>query len=77
MKVSRLVALAGMTGCIAAVPALAGVTPPQVTASELAQPLPKPYDASANASADIDAPWWQVWDWPLELRWGRLLHGVS
>jgi len=55
MKVSRLVALAGMVGCIAAAPALAGVTPPQVTASELAQPLPKPYDASANASADIDA----------------------
>ena len=28
-------------------------------------------------SIDSKSPWWQVWYWPLEVRWSRLLHGVS
>lgn len=28
-------------------------------------------------SFDARDPWWAVWDWPLEIRWGRLLHGIS
>jgi thiol-disulfide isomerase/thioredoxin len=36
-------------------PAKAAAAPPKVAASDLAQPLPKPYDASANATADVDA----------------------
>jgi signal peptidase I len=28
------------------------------------------------ASADFDAPWWEVWKWPGELRWGRFFHPV-
>ena len=28
-------------------------------------------------SVDAVAPWWQVWEWPFEIRWGRLLHGIS
>ena len=27
-------------------------------------------------SVDASAPWWQVWEWPLEIRWGRLLSGI-
>ena len=27
-------------------------------------------------SLNAQAPWWAVWDWPLELRWGRFLHVV-
>ncbi len=27
-------------------------------------------------SIDADAPWWQVWQWPLEIRWGRILTGI-
>lgn len=27
-------------------------------------------------SMDVRAPWWAVWDWPSELRWGRFLHTV-
>jgi signal peptidase I len=23
-----------------------------------------------------EAEWWQVWRWPLAIRWGRLLHGI-
>ena len=23
------------------------------------------------------APWWQFWEWPFEIRWSRLLHGIS
>ncbi len=28
-------------------------------------------------SFDARAPWWQVWQWPLEVRWNRLLSGVN
>jgi len=28
-------------------------------------------------SIDARAPWWEVWEWPLEIRWTRLLHGIS
>ncbi len=28
-------------------------------------------------SIDAEAPWWQVWEWPFEIRWSRLLRGVS
>ena len=28
-------------------------------------------------SVDATAPWWQVWEWPREIRWSRLLHGIS
>ncbi len=28
------------------------------------------------ASADFHAPWWAVWDWPAEMRWGRFFHPV-
>ena len=28
-------------------------------------------------SVDAVAPWWQVWEWPFEIRWSRLLHGIS
>jgi signal peptidase I len=27
-------------------------------------------------SVDAAAPWWQVWLWPAEIRWGRLFSGV-
>ena len=35
--------------------AAAGTPPPQVSEADLRQPLPKPYDASANAPSDVDA----------------------
>lgn len=25
-------------------------------------------------SIDLKHPWWQVWYWPTEIRWGRILH---
>ena len=28
-------------------------------------------------SIDARAPWWEVWEWPFEIRWNRLLHGIS
>ena len=28
-------------------------------------------------SIDARAPWWEVWEWPFEIRWTRLLHGIS
>ena len=28
-------------------------------------------------SVDGRYPWWQVWQWPFEIRWDRLFHGVS
>lgn len=28
-------------------------------------------------SVDSRAPWWQVWQWPFEIRWSRLLHGIT
>ncbi len=27
-------------------------------------------------SFDSTAPWWQVWEWPLEVRWSRLFTGI-
>lgn len=27
-------------------------------------------------SIDGRVPWWEVWEWPFEIRWNRLLHGV-
>jgi len=27
-------------------------------------------------SVDAEYPWWEVWEWPFEIRWNRLLHGV-
>ena len=28
-------------------------------------------------SVNGTAPFWQVWEWPFEIRWGRLLHGIT
>lgn len=28
-------------------------------------------------SFDAKAPWWQVWEWPFEIRWSRLLMGIQ
>lgn len=28
-------------------------------------------------SVDARAPWWEIWEWPFEIRWNRLLHGVN
>ena len=28
-------------------------------------------------SVDGRAPWWEVWEWPFEIRWSRLLHGIT
>ncbi len=28
-------------------------------------------------SVDGRAPIWQVWEWPFEIRWSRLLHGIT
>jgi signal peptidase I len=28
-------------------------------------------------SIDLQNPWWEIWDWPFEIRWDRLLHTVS
>ncbi len=28
-------------------------------------------------SIDGRAPWWEVWEWPFEIRWNRLLHGIT
>ena len=25
-------------------------------------------------SVDAQYPWWEVWEWPFEIRWGRLFH---
>ena len=27
-------------------------------------------------SIDGRAPWWEIWEWPLEIRWSRLLSGI-
>jgi len=27
-------------------------------------------------SVDGEYPWWQVWEWPFEIRWSRLLSGI-
>lgn len=28
-------------------------------------------------SIDARAPWWEFWEWPFEIRWKRLLHGIN
>ena len=28
-------------------------------------------------SIDAKAPWWEVWEWPFEIRWSRLLRGIG
>ena len=28
-------------------------------------------------SIDLQYPWYEVWEWPFEIRWNRLLHQVS
>jgi signal peptidase I len=28
-------------------------------------------------SIDLQNPWWEIWDWPFEIRWDRLLHRVT
>src|SRR4051794_18844874 len=28
-------------------------------------------------SIDARAPWWEVWEWPFEIRWSRLLRGIT
>ena len=28
-------------------------------------------------SIDGRAPWWEIWEWPFEIRWKRLLHGIT
>ncbi|MBV9783279.1 MAG: signal peptidase I [Acidisphaera sp.] len=27
-------------------------------------------------SVDATSPWWEVWDWPFEVRWNRLFTGI-
>ncbi len=28
-------------------------------------------------SVDATAPWWQIWEWPFEIRWSRLFSGIT
>ncbi len=28
-------------------------------------------------SINARAPWWEIWEWPFEIRWNRLLHGIN
>jgi signal peptidase I len=28
-------------------------------------------------SFDSTAPWWEVWEWPIEIRWSRLFTGIN
>jgi signal peptidase I len=28
-------------------------------------------------SIDATAPWWEVWEWPFEIRWSRLFTGIT
>jgi len=28
-------------------------------------------------SVDATSPWWEVWEWPLEIRWTRLFTGIT
>jgi signal peptidase I len=28
-------------------------------------------------SIDLQNPFWEFWDWPFEIRWGRMFHGIS
>ena len=27
-------------------------------------------------SVDGTAPWWEIWEWPFEIRWTRLFTGI-
>jgi signal peptidase I len=28
-------------------------------------------------SVDSQSPWWQVWNWPAQIRWSRLFSGIT
>jgi len=28
-------------------------------------------------SVDASSPWWEVWQWPFEIRWSRLFSGIN
>lgn len=28
-------------------------------------------------SVDATAPWWEIWEWPFEIRWTRLFSGIT
>jgi signal peptidase I len=28
-------------------------------------------------SVDAQSPWWQVWNWPAQIRWSRLFSGIT
>ena len=28
-------------------------------------------------SFDAKYPLWEIWEWPFEIRWNRLLHGIE
>ncbi|MCW3476154.1 signal peptidase I [Limobrevibacterium gyesilva] len=28
-------------------------------------------------SVDATSPWWEVWEWPFEIRWSRLFSGIT
>jgi signal peptidase I len=28
-------------------------------------------------SIDAETPWWEVWEWPFEIRWSRLFSGIN
>jgi signal peptidase I len=28
-------------------------------------------------SIDANSPWWEVWEWPFEIRWSRLFSGIN
>jgi signal peptidase I len=28
-------------------------------------------------SVDSESPWWEVWEWPFEIRWSRLFSGIN
>jgi signal peptidase I len=28
-------------------------------------------------SVDATSPWWEVWEWPFEIRWSRLFSGIN
>ena len=27
-------------------------------------------------SVDAESPWWEVWEWPFEIRWSRLMRPI-
>jgi signal peptidase I len=28
-------------------------------------------------SVDAESPWWELWEWPFEIRWSRLFSGIT